>query len=151
MADIDVEIEFLPVGDGSKGGDAILVRYGAPFELMLIDGGTTATGEKIVAHVRDQFGPDAYLNHVVLTHTDIDHSSGLREVLKQLVVSNLWINVPWLHASEALPPFSDKRLTARSLHDAIIDEYDIVREIVEAAQNQGTTEVAPLRWTSDRP
>lgn len=42
------EIEFLAVGDASKAGDAIVVRYGETdnYELMVVDGGTADTGEK---------------------------------------------------------------------------------------------------------
>ena len=63
------EIEFLPVGDGEKAGDAIVVRYGYPndYHLMLVDGGHEATGDAIVAHLRAQFGPHPILEHVVLT------------------------------------------------------------------------------------
>ena len=44
------EIEFLPVGDKSKAGDAIVIRYGDlnSYNLMLIDGGhaETVTSQK---------------------------------------------------------------------------------------------------------
>ena len=85
------EIEFMPVGTGSKAGDAIILRYGTPvdFKLMLIDGGTAETGDEIVAHLRKHFGLGARLEHVVLTHSDADHASGLRTVLEQIPVSNL--------------------------------------------------------------
>jgi len=41
------EIEFLPVGEASKAGDAIVVRYGEEnaFELMVIDGGSIESGK----------------------------------------------------------------------------------------------------------
>ncbi|MDP3295156.1 MAG: MBL fold metallo-hydrolase [Nevskia sp.] len=48
---------------------------------MLVDGGTSATGEYIVAHLKKHFGDGVELEHVVLTHSDNDHASGLREVL----------------------------------------------------------------------
>jgi uncharacterized protein (DUF849 family) len=40
------EIEFLAVGDGTKAGDAIVIRYGDvnAYELMLIDGGHVRVG-----------------------------------------------------------------------------------------------------------
>jgi len=48
------EIEFLPVGDGTRAGDAIVIRYGEPddYKLMVVDGGTTESGENLVAHLR---------------------------------------------------------------------------------------------------
>jgi hypothetical protein len=51
---MNCEIEFLPVGDGCKPGDAIVVRYGDAqnYELMVIDGGNLDTGKEVVSHVR---------------------------------------------------------------------------------------------------
>jgi hypothetical protein len=51
------EIEFLPVGDSSRAGDAIVVRYGDvnAYELMVIDGGTVDSGQELVRHVRQYF------------------------------------------------------------------------------------------------
>ena len=48
------EIEFLAVGDGTKAGDAVVIRYGdvSAHSLMLIDGGHAETGENIVAHLK---------------------------------------------------------------------------------------------------
>ena len=50
------EVEFLAVGDGSRAGDAIAVRYGDvnDYKLMIVDGGTADTGEAIVAHLKAQ-------------------------------------------------------------------------------------------------
>ena len=97
------EIEFLAVGEGSKAGDAIVVRYGEidAYSLMLIDGGHAETGEVIVNHLKNHFGPNPVLEHVVLTHSDADHASGSRTVLQKIRVKNFWLHVPWLLAEEA--------------------------------------------------
>ena len=44
---MNCEIEFLPVGDGCKAGDAIVVRYGEAnsYEIMVIDGGNLDSGK----------------------------------------------------------------------------------------------------------
>lgn len=49
---MNYEIEFMPVGEGAKGGDAIVVRYGTieSYELMIIDGGHEASGKMLVEH-----------------------------------------------------------------------------------------------------
>src|SRR6266446_4978919 len=80
------EVEFLAVGDGTRPGDAIIVRYGDPnhYGLMVVDGGTANCGESLVAHLRKHFGQFVALEHVVLTHSDADHASGLREVLREI-------------------------------------------------------------------
>lgn len=129
------EIEFLPVGDGEKAGDAIVLRYGTPddYKLMLIDGGHEGTGDDIVAHLGQHFGPSARLEHVVLTHSDADHASGLRTVLREIPVANLWLHIPWILAEESRHLFSYD-WTAEGLRDAVKREYDIISEIVDLAR-----------------
>lgn len=129
------EIEFLPVGEGEKAGDAIVLRYGYAndYRLMLIDGGHETTGEEIVAHLRKQFGPYPILDHVLLTHSDADHASGLRAVLRDIPVAHLWLHIPWILAEESRHLFS-YAWTAEGLRDAVKREYDIVSEIVDLAR-----------------
>ena len=75
---------------------------------MLIDGGHAETGDAIVAHLKRHFGANPVLEHVVLTHSDADHASGLRTVLKEIAVNNLWLHVPWLLAEEARDLFLER-------------------------------------------
>jgi hypothetical protein len=48
---MDFEIEFLPVGDASKAGDAIVVRYGSNglYQVIVVDGGTDDAGDPAAA------------------------------------------------------------------------------------------------------
>jgi len=53
------EIDFHPVGDGEKGGDAITLRYGKlnsqhyfSQKVIVIDGGSLKSGESIVEHIK---------------------------------------------------------------------------------------------------
>lgn len=132
---MNCEIEFMPVGDASKAGDAIVIRYGAvnDYKLMIVDGGNLDSGELLVRHIREQFDRNAIISHVILTHSDIDHASGLREVLREIRVENLWLHIPWLLAAEARHLFKDKRWTENGLCAAIQKEYDIISEIVDLA------------------
>lgn len=141
------EVEFLPVGDASKAGDAIVIRYGEPeaYELMLVDGGTLDTGETIVTHLHAEFGSAARLSHMVLTHSDADHASGLRKVLEDVPTTNLWLHIPWLHAEEALQLFRDKRWTDAGLTKAIKDKYAIISEIVDLALEKGCNIFLPFQ------
>jgi beta-lactamase superfamily II metal-dependent hydrolase len=128
------EIEFLAVGEASRAGDAIVIRYGEEqdYKLMMVDGGTATAGADAVAHLKNQFGDDVTLEHVVLTHSDADHASGLREVLKEIPVANLWLHIPWLLSDEAIHLFNGS-WTADGLSKAIKKEYDIISEIVDLA------------------
>jgi glyoxylase-like metal-dependent hydrolase (beta-lactamase superfamily II) len=132
------ETEFLAVGEGTKAGDAIVIRYGDvnAYQLMLIDGGHAETGEDIVAHLKKHFW-NPVLEHVVLTHSDADHASGLRTVLQEIKVNNLWFHVPWLLAEEARDLFKDKRWTQDGLRQKIKAEYDIVSGIFDLAHAAG--------------
>jgi hypothetical protein len=58
------EIDFLPVGDESSGGDAIALRYGNLFgpraeqTVIVIDGDYTDDGEALVAHIKQYYQTD---------------------------------------------------------------------------------------------
>lgn len=129
------EVEFLAVGDASKAGDSIVVRYGEEneYKLMVVDGGTAATGENLVAHLKKQFGDGVRVEHVVLTHSDADHASGLRELFKEIPVSNLWMHIPWMLSAEARHLFKNKSWTEEGLAKSIRDEYSILSEILDLA------------------
>lgn len=132
---MNCEIEFMPVGEGAKAGDAIVVRYGTveSYELMIIDGGHEATGTMLVKHVREHFGNNPIISHVVLTHSDTDHASGLRAVLSDLKVNKLWLHLPWVHAAPARQYFQNKNWTDQGLQKAILKEYDLISEIAKIA------------------
>ncbi|WP_152277978.1 MBL fold metallo-hydrolase [Methylorubrum populi] len=115
---------------------------------MLVDGGHAETGEQVVAHLRRYFGPNPVLEHVVLTHSDADHASGLRTVLETVAAKSLWLHIPWGHAAEALPLFADKRLTAEGLARKLMTEYDVIDDIVRLAHKQGCN-VTPAFQGSD--
>src|SRR5258708_14027699 len=99
------EIDFLPVGDGSKSGDAIVLRYGnlsSPAQQMVIviDGCYTDDGLALVQHINKYYNTD-YVDVVVSTHPDQDTVTALEVVLEQLRVGQLWMHQPWKH-SQAL-------------------------------------------------
>ncbi len=140
---MNCEIEFLPVGEASRAGDAIIVRYGSEsaYDLMLVDGGHLETGSGIVQHLRSEY-PSRGLQHVVLTHPDLDHASGLRTVLEEVPVANLWMILPWNHGAAAAHLFEDKTLSSEQLAAKIRSEYPILDELVEIANNRGI----PIWW-----
>lgn len=163
---MDYEIEFLPVGDGTKAGDAIVARYGmnGRYEVTIVDGGTEDSGAELVTHVRRHYGRDTIVQHVVSTHPDSDHASGLRTVLKELPVANLWIHGLWHHTPAFMPFFANKDLTVDGVRRKIRSEYPIIDEIITLAQEKGIpisepfcgdtigpfTVLSPTRWVYDR-
>jgi beta-lactamase superfamily II metal-dependent hydrolase len=100
------EIDFLQVGDGN--GDAICLRYGNNLDgytVHVIDGGFTATGDRLVEHINQNYGVPSRIEHVVLTHADNDHAAGLIKILENFEVGTLWMNRPWLFAEYVLSYF----------------------------------------------
>ena len=76
------EIDFHPVGSGSKSGDAISLRYGklnssTNFfqKIIVIDGGIIESGQKLVQHIKNIYNSDT-VDLVINTHPDNDHCSG---------------------------------------------------------------------------
>lgn len=142
---MDYEIEFHPVGDGTKAGDAILIRYveNGAFRVMVIDGGTTACGKALVEHITNVYGPATVIAHAVSTHPDSDHASGLREVLKAFPVETLWIHGIWHHAAE-MQPYFEQGQTQADIQNSIEAAYPIVSELIAIASEKGADIFEPF-------
>lgn len=100
------EIDFLSV-ETRKSGDAIALRYkvNGVTSVHVVDGGFAETGSRLVEHINGYYGT-SFIDHVVLTHPDGDHAGGLCEVLNSFEVGCLWMNRPWMYASEIIHRFS---------------------------------------------
>jgi beta-lactamase superfamily II metal-dependent hydrolase len=144
---MNFEVEFLPVGEASKGGDAIVVRYETQpgyFGLIVIDGGSMESGEETVNHIRRHYGENAKIAHAILTHCDADHACGFREIVQELDVKNVWMNRPWLAAPGSQPYFADKRFSAQALATRLRDEFDLISEIEEIALKRSMKILQPF-------
>ncbi len=132
------EIDFLAVGDGERSGDAIALRYsyGDSYGIHVIDGGDQDAGERMVDHIRKYYESPTFIDAVVCTHGDDDHSSGLREVVKAFDIGGIWMNRPWMYAHLVIDAFKDKRMTEASLERHLREEYPILVEIEEIAQDR---------------
>ncbi|MDE1714375.1 competence protein ComEC (plasmid) [Chromobacterium amazonense] len=131
------EIDFLPVGDTY--GDAIVIRYGDDangYFLHVVDGGRVDTGQTIIDHI-NKYYPGYYINHMVVSHADNDHACGLIDVLKQFEVKNLWMNRPWLYASETLQHFHGN-FTLQGLIDDMKERHPYLVELEALATEKGT-------------
>ncbi len=143
---MDFEVEFHPVGDASKAGDAITIRYGVAgqYKIIVVDGGTDDAGDAVVSHIKQHYGANPTIEHVICTHPDSDHACGLRSVLKAFPVQTLWLHGVWHHAAEMLPFFEDKRWTAEGLEKKIRSEYSVIQELIELASKAGTDVYEPF-------
>lgn len=144
------EIDFHPVGDGEKGGDAITIQYGRlnntynrSQKVIVIDGGTLVSGEKIVKHIKNVYKTDT-VDLIINTHPDNDHCSGLREVINNLTVKEIWIHRPWISSKDFLSMFKDGRITNNSLKERLKDALNIVSEIESLAKSKRITLKEPF-------
>ena len=131
------EIDFLPVGDSN--GDAICVRYGSEntgYTIHVVDGGFTETGETIIGHINRYYGAPDFIDHVVLSHADQDHSSGLLAVMEHFDVGALWMNRPWLYSAEIIHNFHGN-FSADRLTTTIRDSYPVLVQLEEIAGRKG--------------
>lgn len=131
------EIDFLPVGEGS--GDAIVIRYGDDergYLLHVVDGGRTATADTIATHI-DKYYPGYHINHMVLSHADDDHATGLVGVLEKFKVNHLWMNRPWLYAEQIIENFHGN-WTLQGLIDNIKERHPYLVDLERIANMKGT-------------
>jgi len=127
------EVDFLPVeneaGDSSKSGDAIAMRFDVPSlgrpAVVVIDGGFTAIGEKLVEHITEHYAT-THIDLVISTHPDTDHLNGLRALLETFSVGELLMHLPWEHKA-SLNGFGNLD-AVRSLYDLAIANRIVVTE-----------------------
>lgn len=118
---MEYEIDFLPVGEESKGGDAICFRYWdatTPQFVGIIDGGTADSGETLVNHIQKYYGTKR-VDVVINTHPHADHTSGLYTVVETLDVQLLMMHKPWDHAVALKNVFQDGRITSMSIDERV--------------------------------
>lgn len=144
------EVDFLPVGNGEKSGDAIALRFGDLASqdrrdqcVVLIDGGTKESGQALVDHVGKHYHTD-HVDLVVNTHPDGDHSSGLTVVLEQLSVGQLWVHRPWDHSERICHMFNDGRITSGGLSARLKAALENARELEKLAKRKGVPIVEPF-------
>lgn len=136
-----LQIDFLPVDSGEKSGDAIAFRYGdfserSSFQVVVIDGGTKESGNQLVGHIQRLYGTN-HVDLAICSHPDADHASGLRQILNQCSVGELWIHKPWEHSQHIRELFHDGRITDNSLSQRLQDAYRYAFELVELADEKG--------------
>jgi beta-lactamase superfamily II metal-dependent hydrolase len=143
------EIDFLPVGNASRSGDAIALRYGnlnggrSEQIVIVIDGGYTDDGEALVSHVKTYYATD-HVDFVVSTHPDQDHANGLEVVLEELSVGTLLMHQPWRHSLQ----LSSARKAAFSnsgLSEELEKSLQTASDLEEIATRRGVNIVEPFQ------
>jgi beta-lactamase superfamily II metal-dependent hydrolase len=143
--EVGFEIDFLPVGNGDRSGDAIALRYGTPgnYKVMVYDGGTQDSGKALVEHIRNYYGTNR-VDYMISSHPDTDHVYGLSVVLEQLYVEELWIHQPWKYSPLILKEFEDARITYNSLEKRLKENMKAAHDLELLARKHGTRVKEPF-------
>ena len=131
------EIDFLDV-ESKKSGDAIPLRYSISgvTRIHITDGGFQDTGDKIVEHINNYYDNPSKIDAVIVSHPDGDHAGGLRKILEEFVVSELWMLRPWLYASELISRFARFR-NVQNLARRLKEVYPNIAELEKIAVARG--------------
>jgi beta-lactamase superfamily II metal-dependent hydrolase len=148
----EIEIDFLPVGDGEHSGDAIAVRWldSGVYKVMIYDGGTRDYGAALVDHVKVYFNTE-YVDYVVNSHPDNDHAGGLLYVLENLKVGELWMHRPWSYSAQIRDYFHDGRITDESLAQRLKQKMGAAHALEVAAEKRGVPIREPFAGSSIGP
>jgi len=139
------EIDFLDVETG-KSGDAIPLRYqlNGISHIHVVDGGFQDTGEKVVEHIKIYYGNPSYIDRVVVSHPDGDHAGGLRTVLEEFDVGELWMLRPWLYAGEVIHRFT-RYTSVENLKKRLKEIYPNLAALEEIALEKGIPIYEPFQ------
>jgi beta-lactamase superfamily II metal-dependent hydrolase len=102
------EVDFLPVGEGERSGDAIAVRFQYPNPdnnnniVVVIDGGYQKDGLALANAIVEHYGTNR-IDLVVSTHADADHINGLIRLVELAIagvveIGELMLHQPWNYA-----------------------------------------------------
>jgi beta-lactamase superfamily II metal-dependent hydrolase len=142
------EFDFLSVGDESKSGDAIALRFGnlrgqrSEQVVMVVDGGYTASGEALVEHIKACYGADR-VDIVISTHPDQDHINGLEVVLEELRVDALFMHQPWRH-SRTVAKARSARFRSAGFADWVEESLRGASDLETLASRKGIRIVEPF-------
>lgn len=131
------EIDFLDV-ESKKSGDAIAMRYriNGVTTIHVTDGGYQATGESLAKHIQKHYGSPTYIDHVVATHPDGDHAGGLRYILENFTIGELWMHRPWIYADELIGRFS-RFTNVENLKKRLREIYPNIAALEDIAVGRG--------------
>jgi hypothetical protein len=139
------EIDFLGV-ESPKSGDAIPLRYemnGVTY-IHAVDAGFQLCGDKVVNHIKTYYGNPAYIDHVVVTHPDGDHAGGVKAVLEEFSVGQLWMLRPWTYADDLIDRFA-RFTSTENLKARLKEVYPRIAALEAIATDKGISIREPFQ------
>lgn len=101
-------------------------------------------------HIKQYYGTDT-VDLAISTHPDGDHSAGLKVVLEELTVRELWMHLPWEHTEDIAKMFVDGRVTDKGIGEKLRKALEDARELEKVAARKGIAISEPFagRATAD--
>lgn len=146
------EVDFIgvPRDKAQKDADAICFRWklsDGTYRIGVYDAGFKAHGEAMVRHINRYYFNDERnrvdrekkrIDYVFVSHPHNDHASGIPDILNSFSVGAVYMNRPWLYASELLRlADADGRTTERSLERELREDFPYVNDIEGLAGRLG--------------
>ena len=147
-----LEIDFLPVGDGEKCGDAIALRWGdlhggrEAQTVVVVDGGFADDGEALASHLLNYYGTTR-ADIVIATHPDQDHVNGLKALLGSIDVGLLCMHLPWTR-SDAVKLAKSAGFASSGMLEKFAKNFASAAELEDFARSNGIPIVEPFAGQS---
>jgi beta-lactamase superfamily II metal-dependent hydrolase len=132
------EVDFLPVGDGERCGDAIAIRFGSEgrYKVLVYDGGTRESGRSLVEYIKLYY-QTSHIDYLVNSHPDAGHASGLSVVMDQMTVGEVWIHQPWKYSPVISRYLQDRQRADNSPAARLREEMSATYELERLALRKG--------------
>ena len=139
------QVDFIAVGDKSKSGDAIAIRWGEHLDsaysrqyVMLIDGGHSCSAQDVVRHIKTYYYNNPAMARaktkvdlIINTHPHSDHFGGIPLIYDETNVGSVALHRPWAHTS-LIKWFHDGRVTTtgikKQLKDGLEGAYEFSKK-----------------------
>ena len=137
------ELDFIGISEESKDADAIGIRWKTDNDSYVVgvyDGGIKAYGEELKNHINEFYFKDndqKEVDFVICSHSDLDHTSGIKEILNNFTVKKLYMNRPWIYIDDIFDKVNDGRITKESLKKRLKEKYSYIADLEEIAEEKG--------------
>ena len=151
---MDLELDFLPIGEKTQSGDSIVLRYGnlngtrEEYSVVVIDAGFSENGNQVVDHIAKIYNTSV-VDLVISTHPDNDHSGGIPSVLENLKVKKLWMHKPWDHTDNIAKLFKNSFVTDTGVENRLMKSLITAKNIEDIAQKKNIPITEPFTGLRD--
>jgi len=142
------QIDFLDIGD-KESGDCIILQWNNIFnnKIAVIDTGYSNDGKKIKDFINKYHNTNK-IDLVIITHADADHIGGLKYILEEMEVEELWIHKPWEYNNDLKSLFLDGRITNHSISERLKIFLENAYEAVKIANKKNIKIYEPFKGLS---